>query len=175
MGLTSWPVPLKLFPDVRSPPAPFSPPPPNNLHDQSVLPRGRLSPPLLPHPQVIYCSFAPTQPLLPPCLSISHPPTKVTQSSPCNSRHAPSHLITLSRYSTHTFLSHPRYQSLSVTCTHSQRTSVFLSVIPPQLLTMASVLHTLKGMDFFPAQRPTTLDGSYHRDDPCTSYTFKCA
>lgn len=64
MGLTSWPVPLKLFPDVRSPPAPFSPPPPNNLHDQSIHTRGRLSPPLLPHPQVIYCSRAPTQPLV---------------------------------------------------------------------------------------------------------------
>lgn len=49
-----------------------------------------------------------------------HRPTKVTQVSPGTQQPRPSHLITLSHYWTHTFLSH------SVTFTHSQRTSVFL-------------------------------------------------
>lgn len=72
---------------------PPCPPPPNNLHDQSTNTRGRLSP-LLPHPQVIYCSLAPTQPLmrslpLPPWLSISAPTDKSHTAFSLHSRHAP--------------------------------------------------------------------------------------
>lgn len=162
-----------------TPPHPAMSSPPNNLHDQSIHTRGRLSAPLSPqpplHPQVIYCSLAPTQPLMcslpsPPWLPISTP--------------TPQNHTTLSLHTADTPLTVEFPQSLlNLTLTPKSFSDLHTLAKDFSVLRQCHPSTALRN-GFTPSPTPNTRNFSqrnvrcplellYHKDELCTAYTFK--